>query len=126
MKFKHTKPAIFEECQKRFGVSWDEVVITYGDTVYSKYPISDDLKVHEAVHIDQQLAMGVEEWWGKYFEDSAFRLSQEIPAYKAQLEYIKEHYARPERRRLEKHIYKSMATVYGDMCTKEEAKNFLI
>lgn len=122
VKYKHHKPEIFEECAKRFGVNWDTVVITYGNTVYSKFEISPDLKAHESIHVGQQTTMGPKEWWDKYLIDAQFRLDQELPAYKAQLAYAKENYPRAQRRMLERHIYKSMARDYGEMVTEEEAK----
>ena len=69
------------------------VVYTYGDTVYipNGEALSDDLEVHEAVHIKQQAEMGAEEWWKKFLEDPEFRLSQELEAYQAQWEYIEEN-----------------------------------
>lgn len=125
MKFSTEKPPVFERCKEQFGIGWETVIITYGDTVHSKYPVPDHLIAHEAIHIGQQLSMGVEKWWEQYFEDERFRLSQEVPAYKAQLEFLKAHYSRPERRRIEKHIYWSMGALYGDMCTEEEAKELI-
>lgn len=126
MKFKHTIPRIFEKCKKAFGVTWDSVVITYGDTVYSKFPISEDLKAHEGIHVKQQTEMGAEKWWDRYFVDKDFRLSQEVEAYKNQLKYLKDNCNRQYRKQVEKHIYKSLATNYGDACTSEEdAKKIL-
>ena len=126
MKFSHEKPPIYEQCKKEFGIDWESIVITYGDTVYSKHPLSEDLKAHEKVHIEQQTTMGKEIWWDKYFADPDFRLSQEVPAYKAQLEFAKNNYNRAGRRRSEKHIYYSMAHFYGNMCrSEEEAKELL-
>ncbi len=126
VKFSHEKPPVYEKCHELFGAEWDRgVVITYGDTVFSKNPISDDLIAHESVHVRQQTDMGKDIWWDRYFVDADFRLSQEVEAYKVQIAYAREHYERPHRRALEKHIYKSMAHMYGKMCTEEEAKQLL-
>ena len=70
MKLSHNKPEIYEKCKQIFGVDWDRgVVITYGDTVYSKNDISEHTIVHEETHIKQQKEMGPEKWWEKYFID---------------------------------------------------------
>lgn len=126
MKVSHTKPPNYDKCVELFGVDWEKgVVFTYGDTCYAKNPLSQDLEVHELTHVEQQTKIGVEEWWEKYYVDEEFRLSQEIEAYKNQLEFIKTNYNRHERRRLEKHIYHSLSSIYGGICSEEEAKDLL-
>lgn len=61
-------------------------IFTYGDTVYVKGggDIPSSIKAHEAIHIQQQLKMGVEVWWDRYLVDSRFRLDQELPAHRAE------------------------------------------
>lgn len=129
MKVKYSTkiPEIYEKCKKVFGVDWDKgVIITYGDTVYCKYPISPDLEFHEETHVRQQAEMGVEKWWDRYFVDKDFRLSQEVEAYRNQMKYANENYNRNQRRFLLKKICKDMATIYGGMCTENEAKKLLL
>jgi hypothetical protein len=65
------------------------VIFTYGDTVYvngDEY-LPPALRAHEAVHVGQQRDYpgGPEAWWGRYLTDPTFRLSQEIPAHRAEL-----------------------------------------
>jgi len=127
VKYSTEKPPnnIYEKCRERFGVDWDKgIIFTYGDTIYCKSPISDDLKVHEATHIRQQREIGEDIWWERYLKDKDFRLSQEVEAYKNQMEYINKNYNRNARRYLYKHIIRSMVELY-DMCTEEEAKKLL-
>lgn len=122
------KPPIYERCVEVFGINWDDgVIFTYGENIYCKDQalLSPDLLVHEETHIRQQMAMGKDIWWDRYFVDKEFRLSQEVEAYKNQLHYIRGHYDRPTRKKLEKHIYSSMAKIYAGMCTEEEAKKLL-
>lgn len=126
IKISKEKPPVYERCKKAFGVTWDMgVIITYGDTIHCSVPISDDYLVHEKVHVRQQLEMGVEEWWEKYFTDIAFRLSQEVEAYREQLKYINENYDRLTRRFLFRHIILTMSSMYGKMCTQEQAIKLL-
>ncbi len=125
-KYSTQIPPIYLKCKEAFGVQWDKgIIITYGDTVYSKFPLSDDLKIHEDVHVKQQAAYGPEAWWDRYLIDSFFRLDQEMDAYKAQLIWIKnnctiEYYALMVNR-----IAHQLATLYGNMCTYDEAKIML-
>lgn len=125
MKFSNEKPAIYDRLRASFGISWGTIVITYGDTIYSKYPISEDLTIHEQTHIEQQAELGPEAWYDEYLSNPEFRLTQETEAYRNQIHFIRSNYPRDQRRKLEQHIYHSMATMYGNMCTEEEAKQLL-
>lgn len=130
MKISTGKPPnnLVNRCREAFGnaVDFDKgVVFTYGDTVYCKLPLSEDLKVHEGIHITQQANYGVEDWWNRYLGDKPFRLAQEIEAYKNQLDFARKNYNRKMRKHLEKHIYYSMATLYGFDITEKEAEKLL-
>ena len=86
------KPQIYETLHKIFGVEWDNgVIITYGDTVYCKFDLGWDKRVHEAVHVRQQKEMGAEAWWNRYLEDTEFRLSQELEAYKEEVKFLRQN-----------------------------------
>lgn len=87
MKISHEKPPNWEILVARFGVSWGNVVVTYGDTIHCKATLPPDLLAHESVHIEQQ--KNPEEWWKRYMEDTTFRREQEIAGYKAQMKYLK-------------------------------------
>ena len=50
--------------------------------------ISPALLAHEILHLSQQKNYGVEKWWERYIGDSAFRLSQEIPAFQIQFKSV--------------------------------------
>lgn len=127
MKFSTDKPLVYNQCHDQFGVNWEDgIVITYGDTIYCKFsPLTPDLIVHESVHIRQQKELGPMTWWEHYFEDKDFRLKVELEAYRAQIDWMREHYNRHERKRIEAHIYKTLETNYGGICTREEAKKLL-
>lgn len=125
MKISKEKPEIYEKLHERFGVDWEKgIIITYGDTVHCKFPLSDDLLVHEQTHIDQQAKIGKEVFFEKYMSDSVFRLIQEVEAYQNQWKYIKSHYNHQYRRFLKKKLSTDMANLYGNMCTKQEAETF--
>lgn len=119
-------PAIYYKCKERFGVSWEEVVITYGNVIYSKEPLSQELQVHESVHVQQQGFMGAEPWWKQYFEDPVFRLHEEVEAYRHQMKFVDKNYKDRNARARRKHkIWSDMATKYDGMCTYSEAKKLV-
>lgn len=85
------KPPIFDRVAKVFDIRGKMVVFAYGDNIYNPFRagISDDLRIHEEVHMRQQKAIGGPEvWWDRYLIDAEFRLSQEIEAYQAQYKYF--------------------------------------
>lgn len=126
IKFSVEKPPVYERCKDMFGIEWDKnIIITYGDTIHCKIPISPDLKVHETTHVKQQLSTGKDIWWEKYFTDKSFRLSQELEAYRNQLTYVNKNYNRKARVHIKKHIIYCMPNLYGNMCTKKEAEKML-
>ncbi len=107
---------MYEICHQHFGADWDNgTIFAYGDTIHAKYPeqVSKDVEAHEVVHIEQQQSLGKDVWWQLYLTDAKFRTRQEIPAYKAQIEYARKHYDRLYRKALNKHIYKSFAILSG-------------
>ena len=117
---------LYNRAKEKFGCLWDDgVIFTYGDTVYSKNPISEDLKIHEATHVRQQELMGKDIWWERYFDDKEFRLSQEVDAYTNQWQYIKENCNRSDRKMLYKHIINSMVNGYGGMITRSQAEKLI-
>lgn len=101
MEIKHSteRPPNWHKIIKAFPtITWDDgIIITYGDTYHSAQLLSDDFIVHEATHMRQQQAIGIEEWWAKYFADPVFRLHQEVEAYRNQLKFLQEKYANRDR-----------------------------
>lgn len=65
-------------------------IFCHGDTIYNPYnlEITEDLKVHEAVHQKQQ-GDNPNLWWSNYLSDKDFRLQQEIEAYGTQYAWVK-------------------------------------
>lgn len=109
-------------------VDWEQgIAVTYGDTVYSKYPLHKMVMVHEQVHIDQQSIIGRDIWWKKYLTDAAFRIEQEKPAYTAQAEFIRENVR--DRNQAFKLLHKLAldlsGAMYGKMISFREATELL-
>lgn len=84
----HSKPAIFDKCEKEFGILWENTVFAVFPHIHSKFALTDDLIEHELVHIQQQ-SIGVEKWWQIYFDDPPQRLRWELEAYKHQYNFLK-------------------------------------
>lgn len=101
------------------------VIFTYGHILYNpdRGGLPEHLMVHERTHKDQQYAMGVEAWWGKYLEDDKFRLSQEIEAYRNQYKYIVKNFKdRNVVNKMLLSIARDLSSeIYGNILTKDEA-----
>lgn len=94
MRIVQEQPPIRTEADKVFRLP-PGAIFTYGDMLYNPSGNRIDLPLlkHEEVHSKQQ-GDNPGEWWNKYLNDNAFRISQEIPAYQAQYrearKYIKD------------------------------------
>jgi hypothetical protein len=121
------KPKNWETLQALFGVKWGDVIVAYYPEIHCAIDIEEQKVHHEAVHLIQQKDMGVENWWAKYINDKAFRLEQEVQAYKAEIQWIKDNVAtRNERRGRLNKIYDDLSSyIYGNLVTWEEAKLIL-
>lgn len=98
------------------------IVFTYAPHIYSPRGVElpPDLVVHENVHIKRQTNPA--EWWDKYLTDPAFRLAEEVEAYKAQWAWMLENYNRKDRRLLLTGITKDLSgAMYGKLVTRKEA-----
>jgi hypothetical protein len=128
IKFSKEKPEILERCEQAFGVKWNHgVIITYGDTIYCKRKLQEPKISHEEVHVRQQKEYGVEEWWNRYFEDEKFRLEQELEAYQAEVDYIRQHiWNIPMRNAMFDKIAMDLSSsMYGNIVTYREVFKLL-
>ena len=128
-KISHEKPPVYERCHELFGVDWvkDRVVFAYGDTIHCapSTTVPADVEAHEKTHFKQQAAHpgGAKGWWDQYLEDPAFRLSQEIEAYRAQYQWLERNMKnRNERFRIFMHMVGDLSgPIYGKLMTQQEA-----
>ena len=129
MKIINKKPPVWDEVVKRFDIEGQAVIFAYGDKIYNPFNaiIPDDLIVHEETHMHQQEKFGdIKKWWIKYLDDSEFRLSQELEAYRIQYKYSKENYSRQMRKALLKRIAKDLSSpVYGNIISFDKAKDLI-
>jgi hypothetical protein len=119
------KPPVWEKATTLLGAD-ERAIFTWGDTIYvpSGDTIDAALIAHETVHSAQQGIIGVDAWWKKYFEDSSWRSSQEIPAYQAQYKvYCQTHKDRNDRARYLTRIAGFLSgKLYGQIVSFYEAR----
>lgn len=92
MIIKPEFPPNIEDIKKVLKPS-KNAVFTYGNTLYcpnlkENELLNEYLLEHEEVHMGQQVS-DPEEWWSLYLTEPAFRLKQEVEAYRAQLKAFK-------------------------------------
>ncbi len=125
MQVKIAPPPNFDKITKVFDLTGKRPCFCYGDVIYNPCAgiVSEDIQAHEAVHTEQQKDFGgPEKWWDEYLADPAFRLSQEVEAYKVQYKFLMEKCTRPYRRARLKDIVADLASnMYGHVVTKEQA-----
>lgn len=127
---KAEPPPNLADILERFpGLRIEQIVFAYAPAIYAPGlgpgdTLSHPLMRHEEIHIVQQARVGgPAAWWRMYLEDDAFRLEQEIEAYRAQVRAVPN---RAERRRLTAKVVKDLASpMYGRIVTKEQARRLL-
>jgi hypothetical protein len=128
IEFSKLPPPCYEECRKKFGVDFETgIAFTYGNTIHCKKELTRDMLVHEFKHIEQQGKIGAEDWWYMYLEDPAFRLTQEIEAYREQYKYF---LAVMKDRNHRAKVLHAMAGVlsgsmYGNLISHSQARQFI-
>jgi hypothetical protein len=107
----------------------DNVVFTYGDTIYNPYggEIQDHLHLHESIHEEQQKELGADGWWHKYLADKKFRLEQEIEAYQIQYKFVFKTYGRVTATDFLREIAGDLAgAAYGDIIDRKQARKAIL
>lgn len=101
----------------RFDVT-ERTIFAYDDNIYSDFPLTRDLIIHEATHHRQQADVGLDKWVELYLSDDKFRLDQEVEAYRNQLRSMN----RKERRSSIKDCaYYLSSKLYGNIINYNEA-----
>jgi hypothetical protein len=120
------RPPNYEAIAAALGHPPPNAVYAYGDAVYSPSTtdLPPDLLAHEAVHLRQQVECGgPDRWWERYLEEPAFRLEQEVEAYRVQLACFSD---RASRRECLQHVVRDLAgPMYGRLVTKQQARELL-
>ncbi len=109
-----------KEFKDKFSTD-EHTIFVFKDTIYTDYPLSYDLLIHEQKHIKQQKKLGAEKWIENYLNDEKFRLKQEIEAYREQLKAIKEKDNKRYARALGFYSHALAGTLYGELIDYPEA-----
>lgn len=111
-----------EEFKKAFKIT-EKTIFAYDGVIYCNYDLTDDLIVHETTHHKQQERDGLDYWTEHYLNDPQYRLSQEIEAYKAQIQSIKD---KNHQTKIKLQSAKTLASdLYGNLVTYQEALQLL-
>ncbi len=114
------------------AISSMKPIFCYGDTIFNPFDrtITDDLIVHETIHSYQQASpalLGPDNWYQRYFSDPAFRLEQEVEAYRAQYDFLRSIVK--DRNTLARDLYALAASLasplYGNLVTPSEARELI-
>lgn len=123
-----SEPPIYDRLVEKFNVSMDNgLIIAYYPNIHCRFEIPELKRIHESIHLARQKDMGVEFWWDLYLSNEQFRLEEELLAYGAEIKAIRElDIDRNNRRFLLNEIYTNLSSsMYGNLLTKEQAKEIL-
>lgn len=127
------RPPNFEKILAVFPMAAKPTVLfCYGRVLYnpSGGPVSDALMVHEGVHSERQIKMGVEDWWDRYLVDGQFRYEEELLAHRAEYRAAiekPEFASRKWRRAQLKVIAKRLSSpLYGRIVSEEQAREAIL
>lgn len=113
---------LMEEYKKQFAIN-DKTIFALGDDIYTNYPLTRDLLVHEEVHLRQQKELGVKEWVYDFLYNPEARLKFEVEAYRKQLASIKD---RNERYRVLLQSTRNLSSeMYGSIINYKDAYDLL-
>jgi hypothetical protein len=126
LRIVEARPPNYAEIAAALGPPPATAVFAYGDAVYvpAGGELPADLRVHEAVHLRQQAELGGPgPWWRRYLAEPAFRLEQELEAYRAQ---VASHPDRASRRRCLARVARDLASpMYGRIVTVAAARRLI-
>lgn len=129
-------PPNFKAINEAFNVRGKPVIFAYGNTIYNprRIQIGPWLVAHERVHMERQAAIagGPEAWWREYIADPVFRLEEELPAHRAEFQFLRAGMA-VDRRDAETAIPAALhfiaerlaSPLYGSLIGIDEAKRLI-
>lgn len=113
---------LLEKYKEVFPITKD-TIFAYDNVIYSNNNLPEHLIIHEKVHIRQQNEKGLDEWVFFFLKNPAFRLEQELEAYREQLDSIKD---RNLKALVRMESAKNLSGgLYGDIITFQKALELL-
>jgi len=132
MKISNDFPPNFKNIELKIPSTKEhEAIFCYGDTIYNPYNIQlrPDLIEHEAIHSKRQLANPntPSDWWTRYLSDNAFRLEEEILAYRHQYQFVKRYVKHHEEVGwfLNKLAESLSSSLYGSLISHQDARKLI-
>lgn len=126
-----SRPPNYSDIVKVFpGAASMNVIFAYAPNIYipggGTLPAS--LMAHESVHIERQLAIGVEAWWARYLTDIPFRYNEELLAHRAEYKsLLTQATTRQMRRGALKIVAKRLTSqLYGGLVNVDQAMKDLV
>jgi len=114
---------LMERYKAKFPIN-QYTIFAYDGDIYTNSKLTDDLLIHENVHLEQQRNLGLEYWVDNFLNDNQFRLDMEMEAYKKQVDSIIDP---SKRRELCIECASNLSSgLYGDIITLSEAFDILI
>lgn len=101
----------------------DRTIFALGEDIYTDFPLTPDLLVHELTHLKQQEEVGVKEWVYDFLYKPSLRLKYEIEAYQVQIKSIKD---RNHRAKVWLESAKNLSSaLYGNIISFDDARDIL-
>lgn len=124
-------PPIFDEIDAVFHVKHKPVIYAWGPVIYNpqRVDIPPQLLAHEHVHGQRQGTneQKIIDWWHRYINSPKFRLAEELPAHRAEFEWLIEMGNRQQRRKALKQTAQRLASpLYGGLVTPAKAQAMLM
>lgn len=110
------------EYAKEFTIT-DKTIFALDETIFTNYPLTEDLLVHEIQHLKQQKKVGLSNWVYDFLHNPEKRKEYEIEAYRVQLASIKD---REKRNKIRIESARNLSSdLYGNITTYDEAFKLL-
>ncbi|HEX6992373.1 MAG TPA: hypothetical protein VF151_10825 [Gemmatimonadales bacterium] len=131
MEIVIARPPMFEEIDATFNVAGKPILFAWGDKIYNpeNAPVTRALQAHEYVHGTRQghADRNIEAWWKRYIADPQFRLEEEIPAHRAEYQFLRR--STRDRNRWNAYLVtvagKLASPLYGKLVTDAQARQML-
>lgn len=115
---KQVEFPLLEEYAKVFPIT-ENTIFAYDGEIYANDDLPLHLIEHENTHLAQQERDGLDYWIREYLSNPAYRLTQELEAYTAQLKSIKN---REDRNKVRLESARTLSSeLYGNIITLKEA-----
>lgn len=120
---------MYKEINKAFNVRGRPVIFCWGGTIFNPagIKITPELLVHETIHSCRQ-GSDPTSWWEDYIRSPDFRLTEEIPAHKAEFADVCTRLSEDSSARataLHRIAARLCSPLYGSMVDYNEAKHLI-